>query len=99
MIAVGSTDEVPEGTAREFEVSGRRITIWAIAGAYYALDSRCPHKGGPLAEGLVEGHTIICPWHGWSFDLRSGERLNGLAAQIGCYRVRASAGQLLVELR
>jgi nitrite reductase (NADH) small subunit len=98
MIVVGSTDEVPQGAAREFEVSGRHITIFAIQGSYYAVDSHCPHQGGPLAQGLIEGHTIMCPWHGWSFDLRSGQRLNGPAGRLGCYRVIARDGQLMIDI-
>ena len=98
MIAIGSTDQVPEGTAREFEISGRRVAVFAIEGSFYALDSRCPHRGGPLAEGLIEGRTVTCPWHGWTFDLQSGQRLNGAPSSIGCYRVLATDGELMIEL-
>lgn len=51
---------------------GSEIALFKSEGTIYALDNTCPHKGGPLGEGIVEDGGVTCPWHGWQFDIRSG---------------------------
>jgi nitrite reductase/ring-hydroxylating ferredoxin subunit len=85
---VAVTDEIPPGGRKLVEVKGRAIVIFNVGGEYFALNNRCPHKGGSLYQGrltgLVEstepgsyrysrrGEIIRCPWHGWEFDIRTG---------------------------
>ena len=85
---VAVTDEIPPGGRKLVEVKGRAIVIFNVGGEYFALNNRCPHKGGSLCQGrltgLVEsaepgtyrysrrGEIIGCPWHGWEFDIRTG---------------------------
>jgi 3-phenylpropionate/trans-cinnamate dioxygenase ferredoxin subunit len=85
---VAAADEIPPGGRKLIEVKGRAIVIFNLSGDYYALNNRCPHKGGSLCHGrltgLVEssapgeyrysrrGEIIRCPWHGWEFDIRTG---------------------------
>ncbi len=85
---VAVTDEIPPGGRKLVEVKGRAIVIFNVGGEYFALNNRCPHKGGSLCQGrltgLVEstepgsyrysrrGEIIRCPWHGWEFDIRTG---------------------------
>ena len=85
---VGTVDEIPPGGRKLVEVKGRAIVIFNVGGEYFALNNRCPHKGGSLCQGrltgLVEsvepgtyrysrrGEIIRCPWHGWEFDIRTG---------------------------
>lgn len=69
---------IPLGEGREFEIAGERIAVFRTRnGRIFAVQAQCPHKGGPLADGLVGGSTLICPLHAWKFDLVSGEALNG----------------------
>lgn len=66
-------DELPrDGEAREFPVAGRAVCVANADGQLSALDNVCIHRGGPLSQGLVEDGKIICPWHGWAFDLSTG---------------------------
>jgi len=75
---LGPLSAIPPGEGRNVEVHGRRIAIFHTrAGAVFAVQAECPHRGGPLADGLVGGTTLICPLHAWKFDLASGEALFG----------------------
>lgn len=86
---VASLDEIPVGGRKIVEVGGRSIGIFNLDGEFFALRNRCPHQGGPLCEGRVwglieadrpgalrfsrEGEIITCGWHGWEFDIRTGQ--------------------------
>jgi len=65
---------IPPGEGRTFEITGQRIAVFHTrAGQVFATQAECPHKGGPLADGLVGGATVICPLHSWKFDLATGK--------------------------
>jgi nitrite reductase/ring-hydroxylating ferredoxin subunit len=64
-------------------VAGDRVVaLFNVAGEFFALDGVCPHQGGPLGQGILEGETVTCPWHGWQFNVCSGQcRLSPSVAQ------------------
>ena len=62
----------PSGAVAEFIVNGRALCVANVGGAIAVLDGTCPHEGGPLGEGTIEGGRVVCPWHNYSFDLRTG---------------------------
>jgi nitrite reductase (NADH) small subunit len=69
---------IPPGEGRNILAMGQRIAIFHTrAGAVFAVQAECPHRAGPLADGLVGGTTLICPLHSWKFDLATGEVLFG----------------------
>jgi len=63
------------GTAKAFEVEGRRIACFNVGGRIFAMDDACPHDGAPLSEGALDGATITCPWHEAEFDVTCGKVL------------------------
>ena len=69
-------DDVPLGEGRSITLDGRRIAIFRSAGGWFALDAACPHRGGPLADGIVCDNAVICPLHDRRYDLASGAALN-----------------------
>lgn len=69
---LGQIDEFAPGTSREIAVAGRVIALYRIGDTFHALDGICPHAGGPLGEGTLEGTRVTCPWHGWQFDVTTG---------------------------
>jgi nitrite reductase (NADH) small subunit len=76
-------DDVPLGEGRALTVDGRRIAIFRSTGGWYALDAVCPHRGGPLEDGIVCDRAVICPLHDRRFDLATGAPLSagdGVAA-------------------
>lgn len=74
MVAVcaGRVAELPPGRMAEVTAGDRVYVVCNVGGEFYALDGRCPHRGAPLAHGALHEHTVVCPWHGWEFDCRTG---------------------------
>jgi nitrite reductase (NADH) small subunit len=70
-------DDVPRGEGRALTIDGRRIAIFRSAAGWFALDAVCPHRGGPLEDGIVCDHAVICPLHDRRYDLASGAALSG----------------------
>ncbi|HYI92265.1 MAG TPA: Rieske 2Fe-2S domain-containing protein [Bryobacteraceae bacterium] len=77
-IDLGPVVAIPPGEGRTIEAQGRKIAVFHTrAGGVFAVQAECPHRGGPLADGLVGGTTLICPLHSWKFDLATGAALFG----------------------
>jgi nitrite reductase (NADH) small subunit len=74
-IRVASVTEVPPGTGKEVVAGGRMVALFNVAGTFHAIDGVCPHQGGPLGQGTLEGNVLTCPWHGWQFDVTTGRHL------------------------
>jgi nitrite reductase (NADH) small subunit len=81
-IDVGTIDDVPALGSRVVQGPGGNIAVFKAAdGTLFALRDRCPHKGGPLSQGIVHGHSVTCPLHNWVISLKSGE---AQGADQGC---------------
>lgn len=71
--AIGNLSQIPQGEGRAFQIGELRIAVFHTRdGSVFATQAECPHKGGPLADGLTDSDSVICPLHDRSFDLRSG---------------------------
>jgi nitrite reductase (NADH) small subunit len=90
---------IPLGEGRTFDALGENIAVFrARSGSVFAVQAACPHRAGPLADGLFGGTTLICPLHGWKFDLSTGDPLFGDCG-LKTYPVRVDeAGQIVVTL-
>lgn len=96
---VASLDEVPAGRPKLVEVEGIRIVLARVGESVYACGDVCAHRGGPLSEGKLTGGRLACPWHGWMYDVRTGQCVfPGRGAGVPVYPVRMDAGQIFVEL-
>jgi nitrite reductase (NADH) small subunit len=78
--------DVPPGEGRVVTIDGRRIAVFHAPSGWYALDAVCPHRGGPLADGIVSDTTVTCPLHDRRFDLATGASLDGCDA-VAAYPV------------
>jgi nitrite reductase (NADH) small subunit len=98
-IALGPVSAIPKGEGRTYSVGALRFAVFhARDGRVFATQAECPHRGGPLADGLLGGSMLICPLHEWSFDLVSGMALHG-ACGIRTYPVTQSpGGSLFLEV-
>jgi nitrite reductase (NADH) small subunit len=77
-VTIGPISAIPPGEGRAFQAGPLRIAVFHTRdGGVYAVQAECPHRGGPLADGLVGGSTVVCPLHSWKFDLASGRALFG----------------------
>ncbi len=98
---VCSTDELPEGSMRLVEVDGIEIGVFNCGGEFFAIEDRCSHDDGPLAEGELDtaACTVECPRHGSLFDLKSGRPKTLPAfAPVETFEVRAEDGQVMLEV-
>ena len=74
VINLGSMDQIPLGQGRCFIIEGREIAVFrSRGGEIFAVENKCPHRGGPLAEGIIGNGVVVCPLHGHKFDLRTGQ--------------------------
>ncbi len=71
-VTVAQKSEISSESGRCVEVEGKRIALFNLGGDFYAIDDSCPHEGGPLSEGFIEGEEVECPWHGACFNIKSG---------------------------
>src|SRR5262245_17792027 len=71
-VRVAATTDLPPGQGRVVVAGGRQIALFNVGGTFYAIDNTCLHLGGPLGEGFLEGETVICPWHGWTYNVTTG---------------------------
>jgi nitrite reductase (NADH) small subunit len=94
----GKISEIPPGSSKVLEVDERQIAIFNVEGKIYALNNVCPHAGGPLGEGELEGKIVTCPWHAWQFDVTSGDCVTVPQSRQGCFSVRVEADEVIVEL-
>jgi nitrite reductase (NADH) small subunit len=98
-VDAGGVAEVPARGARVLRVGERDIAIFRTSGgALYALDDQCPHRGGPLSQGIVHGDCVTCPLHDWVIDLATGNATGADEGATLTYPVRVEAGRVLVEL-
>ena len=96
-IKVATRSEVPEGGGKLVEARGRKIALFNAGGKFYAIENECRHRGGPLAEGELDRTHVICPWHGWEYDITTGENLDDPAVKVGCFAVKVEGDDILLE--
>ena len=68
-----SISDVQEGQGKVAVLNGKEVALFKREGKIYALANICPHRGGPLGEGSLDGDEVVCPWHAWSFDVKTGQ--------------------------
>jgi nitrite reductase/ring-hydroxylating ferredoxin subunit len=79
--------DLPPGACRRVDAAGRALALFRIGTDAYAIDATCRHREGPLDEGILDGLTVFCPWHGWQYDLRTGACLNARDRNLAAYAV------------
>lgn len=111
---VATVDEIPPGERKIVEIDGRSIGVFNVGGEFLALRNACPHQGGPLCLGLVgslivaarpgeyalsrPGEMLRCPWHGWEFDMRTGQSwFDPTRTRVRSYPAAVAGGAALAE--
>lgn len=90
--------DLPPGRGAALTLEGRPVALFNVGGALHAIDGRCPHRGGPLGEGFLDGAQVSCPWHNYTFDVTTGENVVSPDLKVACFEVRVEDGQVLVRL-
>ena len=89
---------VREGSGTCVELEGKRISIFNVGGKFYALDDSCGHRGAPLSEGSLDGNVVICSWHGFVFDVTTGNCATSSTIKQATYPVKIEGQDILIEL-
>jgi nitrite reductase [NAD(P)H] small subunit len=99
-IRITECSNIPVREGRSVRVSNREIAVFNLGERFLAVENHCPHRGGPLADGIISGNTVVCPLHAWKVDLETGATVNPGAAQscLATFPTRVDAGVLLLEL-
>lgn len=93
-VRIAGTADVKPGQAIVVEAAGKTLALFNVDGAFHAIDNTCVHRGGPLGEGDVEGKVVSCPWHGWQFDVTTGECLKNPSAKVEVYQVKVEGADI-----
>ena len=98
-IRVCTLEELPIGLGRAFTIAGRTVALFRTRkGGVFATDNTCPHKGGPLADGMLAGDAVVCPLHAFRFDLLSGECDQPHTCPVKTYAVQQKDGDIYISL-
>jgi nitrite reductase (NADH) small subunit len=98
---VAHLSDLPPGEGRAYAVAGRQVAVFRLRdGSVRALDAICPHRGGPLADGLIDGKVVVCPLHGYCYDLVSGAETANGGAPVPVHDVSVDQhGAVSIQLR
>lgn len=96
---IAAKSDLPaEGEAKEFTVGEKIICIANVEGEYSAMDNVCLHRGGPLGQGVVADGKVVCPWHGWQYDPKSGEAAHNSNAKVAVYPLKVEGEEVFVDI-
>lgn len=97
-VDIGALEDIPAQGARLVKTAAGCIAVFRAADdRVFALDDRCPHKGGPLSEGIVHGHGVTCPLHNWVFDMNTGMAQGADDGAVRTYPVEVKDGRILLD--
>lgn len=98
-IKIASKSELPApDEAKEFAAGDRVICVANVGGTLSAMDNVCVHRGGPLGQGIVADGKIVCPWHGWQYDPKSGAASHNPSAKVKVYPLKIEGDDVLIEV-
>ena len=99
-VRVTDRHQIPHREGRPATIGDREIALFNLGDRFFAVDNRCPHKGGPLCDGIVSGAAVVCPLHAWKIDLQTGvvERPAAADSCIRSYPTRVEGDIVLVQL-
>ena len=99
-VCITPTENIPLREGRTVQIAGHEIAVFNLGDRFLALENKCPHRGGPLADGIIAGNAVVCPLHAWRVDLAPGEVTNQSANApcVKTFPARTENGVVLLEL-
>jgi nitrite reductase (NADH) small subunit/3-phenylpropionate/trans-cinnamate dioxygenase ferredoxin subunit len=97
-VSVGSIADFVSGQGKMVTVNGRHVALFRLGDDFYAIDNLCLHKAGPLCEGFIENDVVTCPWHGWSYEIKTGTLVQDPRVGVSKHDVRVEDGLVSVRL-
>lgn len=95
---VAKLSEIAEGGSKVAAAGGREFALFKLEGKIYALDNTCPHQGGPLGEGYLDGSLVTCPWHAWEFDVKTGACQTTPGVKQPAFEVKTEDDDILLNV-
>lgn len=96
-VPVATVAEIPEGRRKIVRLNDVPIAVFHHKGAWYAVRNVCPHRGGPVGEGPLDGDVVTCPWHSWRFNITNGQNVLNPAAGLVTYEVRVEGNEVYLN--
>lgn len=97
-VTAAKSAEIPAGEGRMCDVRGRQVALFNVDGQFHAIDNTCLHRGGPLGEGELSGKIVMCPWHGWTYDVTTGECTFNPSVKVEKLEVRLEGDEVQVSV-
>jgi nitrite reductase (NADH) small subunit len=97
-VRVGSVSRLTPGSVMEAPIEDDYYAICNVDGRIHALAGTCPHRGGPLGQGAVNGGNLTCPWHAWEFDCRTGANDYSPDVKVATFPVQVSGDDILIDI-
>ena len=97
-VRVMAVSDLPPGRAAEVTVEDQEVALFNVDGTFHALANRCPHRGGPLGRGYVDGRQVSCPEHNWTFDVTTGENVVSPDMCVPRHEIKVEEGQVWVRV-
>ncbi len=94
---IAKVSDVEEGGSQQLPIGERQVALFKSAGGFYALDGFCPHRGGPIGQGHLEAGIVTCPWHAWTFDIKTGECQNVPGTKQKCFPVKVEGEDIYID--
>jgi nitrite reductase (NADH) small subunit len=98
LVTVAKVSQLKEGEGVVVLARQEEIALFKLDGTVYAVTNTCPHRGGPIGEGSLNGCLVTCPWHGWEFDVRSGRMPASPTIGLKTFRVQLDGDDVNVEI-
>ena len=98
LVRVGSVSALAPGSVMEAVVGGKRIAVCNVGGELHALDGVCPHRSGPLGQGALHANMLVCPWHAWEYDCRTGENDFDQDVKLDKFPVTVEGGDIYIDV-
>ena len=90
--------DLAEGKLKAVRIKGKPVLLARVGGVVYGVSNVCPHEGCAFQGGILTGHLLMCPCHGWKFDVRTGEYQKIPTVKLQCYRCKSENGKIFVEI-
>lgn len=97
-VKVANTTDLKPGECKVVNENGIEIALFNVDGIFHVVENNCPHRGGPLGEGTLEGEVVSCPWHGWKFNVVTGNSPVMPAAHLKKFEVKIDGEDVLVNI-
>lgn len=98
LVKVASVSDLKPGQGKVVTANGEEIALFNVGGKFFAINNTCKHRGGPLGEGELEDKIVTCPWHGWQYDVETGDCKTMPGMHVQQYQVKIEGNDVLVNV-